>query len=154
DVAISDPDRQPFGASGGRGIEIDGRQLVVPNVAGRALIVDLTGPSPFVAPAPVTNDPHAARRIDLGHRYAANGRLRPAFDLLKSAEGDDVATALIALVNDRLQGIVTDSDWLPLFTLAVRGVVEGWTVAPHSSITLATISPQGGERSASSRAPS
>ena len=89
DVLVVDTELQPFGASGARRLDVDDRRLLVPNIRGRAVIVDLTGATPFAVPAPLVSDPEAARRIDLGHRYVACGRLRPGLTLLTSCGGDD-----------------------------------------------------------------
>ncbi|HEX6657641.1 MAG TPA: hypothetical protein VF065_06145, partial [Ilumatobacter sp.] len=122
---------------------VDGRDLLVPNVEHRAVIVDLTGDTPFAVPAPFTRDPETARRLDLGHRYVASGRLRLGLELLTSGGAeDDVARALAELVTQRLEGNVVTTDnvaALPALALAVRGVdplLEHWAVAPRTSITV------------------
>jgi hypothetical protein len=144
DVLVLGPDQQPFGERGARRIVVDGRDLLVPNLAGRAVIVDLTGSTPFAVPAPLTKHPETARRMDLGHRYIAGGRLRPGLELLTSGvDEDDLARALADLVTTRLAGdVAADADAvLPAFAIAVRSVdplLERWAVAPRTSITVAS----------------
>jgi hypothetical protein len=147
DVVVVDPELQPFGAAGARQFDVEGRRLLVPNIPGRAVIVDLTGATPFAVPAPLASDPEAARRIDLGHRYVACGRLRPGLSLLTSYAGDDdIARSLAKLVTDRLDGrVVSNSDRaLPQLALAVRSddpLLEHWATAPRTSITVASTHP-------------
>jgi hypothetical protein len=134
--------QQPFGERGARRVDVDGRDLLVPNLAGRAVILDLTGSTPFAVPAPVTDDPETARRIDLGHRYVAVGRLRAGLELLTSNGGDDeFARSLARLVTERLDGrdVSDDGGALAPFALAVRSIdplLEHWATAPHTSITV------------------
>ena len=142
DVLVPGAEQQPFGERGARRLEIDGRDLLVPNLEHRAVIVDLTGETPFAVPAPLTSDPETARRLDLGHRYVANGRLRIGLELLTSGGAeDDVAGALADLVTRRLGGDVAGADVaaLPVLALAVGSVdplLEHWTVAPRTSIAV------------------
>lgn len=146
DAVVSD-DRQPFGASGARRIAIGDRELVVPDVPGRALILDLTGADPFAVPAPLTDDPELARRLDLGYRYGASGRLRIGLDLAEQgAPGDDIATSFADMLARRRDGVdVTgddsDGDTLPDWTLAIRTThpaLVSWAIAPNSAITIAS----------------
>jgi hypothetical protein len=142
DVLIVGPE-QPFGERGARRVDIGGRELLVPNLAGRAVIVDLTGSTPFAVPAPVTNDPETARRIDLGHRYVASGRMRAGLELLTSyGDDDDIARSLAKLVTDRLDGhVASDADGaLPPLALAARNDApkDDWAIAPRTSITIAS----------------
>ena len=142
DVLVLDPELQPFGERGARRLSIDGHELLVPNLAGRAVVIDLTGSTPFAVPAPVSNHPESARRVDLGHRYVASGRLRPGLELLTSgAAHDEVAGSLARLVSERLAGSVVSEagDALPSFALAVRSVdplLEQWALAPRTSLTV------------------
>jgi hypothetical protein len=142
DVLVLGPEQQPFGERGARRVDVDGRDLLVPNLERRAVIVDLTGDAPFAVPAPLTRDPETARRIDLGHRYVANGRLRLGLELLTSGGAEDsVARALADLVTSRLEGDVAADDVaaFPVLALAVRSVdplLEYWAVAPRTSITV------------------
>jgi hypothetical protein len=143
DVLVLGPEQQPFGERGARRVDVDGRDLLVPNLEHRAVIVDLTGDTPFAVPAPFTREPETARRIDLGHRFVANGRLRLGLELLTSGVADDdVARALADLVTQRLEGnVVTSHDVaaLPALALAIRSVdplLEHWAVAPRTSITV------------------
>jgi hypothetical protein len=143
DVLIVGPE-QPFGERGARRVDVSGRELLVPNLAGRAVIVDLTGSTPFAVPAPVTNDPETARRIDLGHRYVAAGRLRTGLELLTSNGGDDeLARSLVKLATERLEGRDASDDGgaLAPFALAVRSthpLLAHWATAPRTSITIAS----------------
>jgi hypothetical protein len=143
DVVV-DQTQQPFGERGARRIAVDGRQLLVPNIAGRALIVDITGSSPFASPAPITSDPDLARRIDLGYRYVAGGRLRIGLELLAAApDGDEVATSMAAIAKRRLDGDPTEDDSGTLADLALaispgHPLLAQWVVAPHSAITIAS----------------
>jgi hypothetical protein len=142
DDLILDPAQQPFGDRGARRVEVDGRQLLVPNIADRALVIDLTGSSPFAVPAPVTSDPDLARRIDLGYRYVASGRLRIGLELLGAApDGDAIASSLARVVTRRLDADTTveDGESLAELTLSIGGghpAREQWVVAPHSAITI------------------
>jgi hypothetical protein len=149
DVVV-DPTLQPFGEQGARRIAVDGRQLLVPNIAGRALIVDLAGSSPFASPAPITSDPNVARRVDLGYRYAASGRLRIGLELLAAApDGDELAASMAELVTLRLDGDATGDDPTGRDAMALTDLTLGigvghpllsqWVVAPHSAITVASI---------------
>jgi hypothetical protein len=134
-VLVVDPELQPFGALGARRLDEEGRRLLVPNIPGRAVIVDLTGATPFAVPAPLVSDPEAARRIDFGHRYVACGPLRPGLALLTSYAGDDdIARSLAKLVMDRLDGrVVSDAeDALPPLALAVRNDARASEKAPES----------------------
>ncbi len=143
DVVTGD-DEQPFGPRGARRISVGEQQVFVPNVAGRALIVDLTGSTPHVVPAPLTDDPDLARRVDLGYRYAANGHLRSGLNLLAPGiSGDETASAFAELLAQRLAGGRPHGDdtTLPALALAVRNghpALGTWAVAPHSPITLAS----------------
>ncbi len=134
---------QPFGAIGARRVTVDDRQLLVPNLEHRALILDLTGSSPLAIPAPLTDDPELARRIDLGYRYIGNGRLRLGQELLASGTADDALTmSLFDLVARRLDGRVTvdDGDTLAGLALSIGSshpLLARWAVAPHSTITVA-----------------
>jgi hypothetical protein len=141
-VLVRDPELQPFGTSGARRVVIGKREMLLPNIAGRALILDLTGSSPFAVAAPAVTDIERARRIDLGHRYIANGRLRPGLELLRSSGGDDeIARSLVKLVTERLEGRDESDDGgaLAPFALAVRSIdplLERWASAPRTSITV------------------
>jgi hypothetical protein len=145
DAPLADLEQQPFGAQGARRIAIDERQVLVPNIAGRALIVDLTGPNPFAVPAPLTADPDRARRTDLGYRYATHGRLRLGLDLLTAgAEGDEVATSFAELLKSRLAGEVAteNGDALAMLAPSIRNghpLLARWAVAPHSPITVVSV---------------
>jgi hypothetical protein len=144
DALAGDTASQPFGERGARRLVVDDRELLVANLGRRAVIVDLTGVTPFAVPAPLTHDAETARRIDLGHRYVAHGRLRPGSELLRfSAGADPVADELAALVSERLEGraALDTADALPVLTLAVRSadpLLQRWAIAPHSSITVAS----------------
>ena len=141
---VSGDDEQPFSDLGARRIADGERLVLVPNVARRALIVDLTGPTPYAVPAPLTNDPELARRIDLGYRYAAHGRLRSGLDLLEPGlAGDEIATAFAELLTQRLDGqtLQDDGDALAVLTLAVRNghpLLAAWAIAPNTPITVAS----------------
>jgi hypothetical protein len=142
DVLVADPELQPFGTSGARRVVVDTRQMLLPNIAGRAVILDLTGSTPFAVAAPAVTDVERARRIDLGHRYIANGRLRPGLELLTTSGGDDeIARSLVKLVTERLEGrdMSDDGGALAPFALAVRSIdplLEHWASAPRTSITV------------------
>jgi hypothetical protein len=116
----------------------------VPNLPGRAVIVDLTGATPFAVPAPLVTDPEAARRTDLGHRYVAAGRLRTGLELLSSSGGnDELANALAKMITERLGGTYVPGagDALPPLALAVQSVdplLAHWVVVPRTSITVAS----------------
>jgi hypothetical protein len=147
-LLVVDPALQPFGRLGARRVDVDDRQLLLPNIPDRALIVDLTGSTPFAVPAPVTKVREVARRVDLGHRYAAFGRLRPGLQLLTAAgEEDEIARTLASLLAERLDGRTVpagagqDAVALPPLALAVRSVdplLERWAIAPRTSITVAS----------------
>jgi hypothetical protein len=142
--AVLDPEQQPFGVRGARRVTVDGRQMVLPNVEHRALILDLTGSSPFAVPAPLTADPELARRIDLGYRYIANGRLRLGLELLTpGSDGDPLATSLVEMVARRLAGDVgiDDDGTFTSLALSIGGghhMRERWAVAPNTAVTVAS----------------
>ena len=105
------------------------------------LIVDLTGATPFAVPAPLVSDPEAARRIDLGHRYVACGRLRPGLELLTSAPRMTTSRRSFAkLVDGPTRGTMSlpdDGGALAVLALAVRNdtAAQHWAAAPRTPIT-------------------
>jgi hypothetical protein len=141
DIVVGD-ELQPFGQRGARHVVVATRSMLVPNIEGRAVMVDLTGSSPFAVPAPLTTDPHLARRADLGYRYVSSGRLRPGLELLETvAQDDEVAGWLTELVSRRLDGSLAadEGDALPSLTTAIptgHPLLARWAVAPDSAITL------------------